>query len=78
MRFQALRIVVSELYYNINLNNRLMHILNMILRQIKEDIKVALKKDPAARNATEVLFLYPGVHASVSYTHLTLPTIYSV
>ena len=39
----------------------------MILRQIKEDIEVALKKDPAARNATEVLFLYPGVHALIAY-----------
>ena len=39
----------------------------MILRQIKEDVAVALKKDPAARNATEVLFLYPGVHALIAY-----------
>tara|TARA_B100000686_G_scaffold3299_1_gene3496 strand:+ start:309 stop:1025 length:717 start_codon:yes stop_codon:yes gene_type:complete len=39
----------------------------MILRQIKEDIAVALEKDPAARNATEVLFLYPGVHALIVY-----------
>ena len=44
-----------------------MHTLIMILRQIKEDIAVALKKDPAARNATEVLFLYPGVHALIAY-----------
>ena len=39
----------------------------MILRQIKEDIAVALEKDPAARNALEVFILYPGVHALVSY-----------
>ena len=39
----------------------------MMLRQIKEDIIVALEKDPAARNALEVLILYPGVHALVSY-----------
>ena len=39
----------------------------MMLRQIKEDIVVALEKDPAARNALEVLILYPGVHALVSY-----------
>jgi serine O-acetyltransferase len=39
----------------------------MILRQIKEDIAVALEKDPAARNALEVFVLYPGVHALVSY-----------
>ena len=39
----------------------------MMLRQIKEDITVALEKDPAARNALEVLILYPGVHALVTY-----------
>ena len=39
----------------------------MMLRQIKEDIAVALEKDPAARNALEVLILYPGVHALVTY-----------
>ena len=44
----------------------------MMLRQINEDIEVALEKDPAARNALEVLFLYPGVHALIAYrvTHL--------
>ncbi len=39
----------------------------MMLRQIKEDINVALEKDPAARNALEVFFLYPGVHALIAY-----------
>jgi serine O-acetyltransferase len=39
----------------------------MILRQIKEDIAVALEKDPAARNGLEVFILYPGVHALVTY-----------
>ena len=39
----------------------------MMLRQIKEDIAVALEKDPAARNALEVFILYPGVHALVTY-----------
>ena len=39
----------------------------MMLRQIKEDIDVALEKDPAARNALEVFILYPGVHALVAY-----------
>jgi len=39
----------------------------MMLRQIKEDIAVALEKDPAARNALEVFILYPGVHALVAY-----------
>ena len=44
----------------------------MMLRQINEDIAVALEKDPAARNTLEVLFLYPGVHALIAYrvTHL--------
>ena len=44
----------------------------MMLQQINEDIAVALEKDPAARNALEVLFLYPGVHALIAYrvTHL--------
>ena len=34
--------------------------------------RFALEKDPAARNALEVLFLYPGVHALIAYrvTHL--------
>ena len=46
--------------------------MDMMLRQINEDIAVALEKDPAARNALEVLFLYPGVHALIAYrvTHL--------
>ncbi len=39
----------------------------MMLRQIKEDIAVALEKDPAARNGLEVFILYPGVHALVTY-----------
>ena len=39
----------------------------MMLRQIKEDIDVALEKDPAARNALEVFILYPGVHALIAY-----------
>lgn len=38
-----------------------------MLRQIKEDVLVALEKDPAARNFIEVLLLYPGVHALISY-----------
>lgn len=38
----------------------------MIL-QIKEDIQVAIEKDPAARNFWEVLVCYPGVHALIAY-----------
>ncbi len=41
--------------------------MSMMLRQIKEDIAVALEKDPAARNGLEVFILYPGVHALVTY-----------
>lgn len=32
-------------------------------QRIREDIQTALRNDPAARSAWEVLFCYPGVHA---------------
>lgn len=35
--------------------------------QIKEDIQVALEKDPASRNLLEVIVCYPGVHALVAH-----------
>jgi len=38
-----------------------------MLKLIKEDIEVAIEKDPAARNFWEVLLLYPGVHALIGY-----------
>ena len=38
-----------------------------MLRQIKEDVEVAIEKDPAARHFWEVLLLYPGVHALIGY-----------
>ncbi|WP_282011393.1 serine O-acetyltransferase [Nitrospina watsonii] len=38
-----------------------------MFRQIREDIDVAIEKDPAARNAFEVLACYPGVHALIAY-----------
>lgn len=38
-----------------------------MFKQIKEDIHVALEKDPAARNFSEVLLCYPGVHALIFY-----------
>ena len=38
-----------------------------MLGQIKEDVRVAMEKDPAARNFIEVLILYPGVHALIGY-----------
>jgi serine O-acetyltransferase len=34
-----------------------------MLETIREDIQVVLKEDPAARNALDVLFCYPGLHA---------------
>ena len=38
-----------------------------MLGLIKEDVRVAMEKDPAARNFIEVLILYPGVHALIGY-----------
>ena len=38
-----------------------------MLKLIKEDIEVAIEKDPAARNFFEVVLLYPGVHALIGY-----------
>ena len=38
-----------------------------MIKQIKEDVQVALEKDPAARNFWEVLFCYPGVHALIGF-----------
>ena len=38
-----------------------------MFKLIKEDIEVAIEKDPAARNFWEVFLLYPGVHALIGY-----------
>lgn len=35
----------------------------MILKDIWMDVKAVQERDPAARNALEVLLLYQGVHA---------------
>jgi len=35
----------------------------MFLSRIREDIRSAIKKDPAAKNALEVFLCYPGLHA---------------
>ena len=35
----------------------------MFLDRIKEDISSAISKDPAAKNAMEIILCYPGVHA---------------
>jgi len=37
--------------------------MKMFLDRIKEDIRSAINKDPAARSAMEVILCYPGVHA---------------
>ena len=37
----------------------------MILKDIWQDVKAVQERDPAARNALEVLILYQGVHALV-------------
>ena len=35
----------------------------MMFRNLRDDIRVVLERDPAARSALEVLLCYPGVHA---------------
>lgn len=35
----------------------------MFIDEIKEDIESAINKDPAAKNAIEVILCYPGLHA---------------
>ena len=37
----------------------------MILKDIWLDVKAVKERDPAARNALEVLLLYQGVHALI-------------
>ena len=34
-----------------------------ILRALRQDIRVTLERDPAARNVIEIILAYPGVHA---------------
>jgi len=34
-----------------------------MLRRILEDVRAIQKRDPAARNALEVILFYPGMHA---------------
>jgi serine O-acetyltransferase len=38
-----------------------------VLKTLWRDLKAALDRDPAARNALEVFFFYPGVHALWAY-----------
>jgi serine O-acetyltransferase len=35
----------------------------MCIKTMQEDIRAAMERDPAARSAWEVFFLYPGLHA---------------
>ena len=44
-----------------------MALLATLRREIDEDVRAALRRDPAARNRLEVLLAYPGVHALVAY-----------
>ena len=39
----------------------------MVIEEIKNDIQVALARDPASRNFLEVIFCYPGFHAIVMH-----------
>src|SRR5262245_14708022 len=36
-----------------------------MFKHIREDIYAALERDPAARNAFEILIAYPGIHAMI-------------
>lgn len=37
----------------------------MVFKTIKDDIQIALARDPASRNFLEVIFCYPGFHAII-------------
>lgn len=38
-----------------------------MFKQLKEDINAVFERDPAARNALEVLLTYPGIHALIMH-----------
>ncbi|MGE0602040.1 MAG: serine O-acetyltransferase [Dehalococcoidia bacterium] len=38
-----------------------------LLHEIREDIRAAMDRDPAARNAAEVALFYPGFHARLAH-----------
>ena len=38
-----------------------------IIKYVREDLAIAMLRDPAARNRAEVLLTYPGVHAVWNY-----------
>lgn len=39
----------------------------MVFRQVKQDIKVIIDRDPAAKTIAEVILCYPGLHALISH-----------
>lgn len=39
----------------------------MVFRQVKQDIKVIIDRDPAAKTMAEVILCYPGLHALISH-----------
>lgn len=41
--------------------------INLMLKQLKEDIQAVFARDPAARNTLEVLTTYPGIHALIMH-----------
>ena len=38
-----------------------------LLREIRQDIQATMERDPAARNAAEVVLFYPGFHARLAH-----------
>ena len=38
-----------------------------MFKNLKYDIQIVLKNDPAARSAFEVLLLYPSIHALINH-----------
>ena len=54
------------------------NILRALIEQGRDDIEVVAINDLASTENLAHLLKYDSVHGPVSYTHLTLPTIYSV
>ena len=49
-----------------------------LLQALADGVKLALKEDLIPEAADKVVFIIAPIISAVSYTHLTLPTIYSV
>lgn len=41
--------------------------INLMFKQLKEDVQAVFDRDPAARNTLEVLTTYPGIHALIMH-----------